>query len=250
MVNMTILAAVFLRWKTQRSLQTIYKILGCLSLSRCLCLFSYLFYYTILVFHPWILLDTVFVTAVLVKIMFLHFTNAWFATILCVFYYEDFHKSLLVPLGSLLISLLSTLPFGFDFFTLESKNLLNGTMENTTIPSNVPVKIVQKQFMKFFVGTCPPFVIFCVTICLLLHSLWMHTRRMRNSGSNFSCPNLESHYSAVKSRMYYDKVWNLVIPILSCPPLFLHSLYIVFSNSDLKKTCLSIFHNIIRFAQR
>ncbi|XP_066445664.1 taste receptor type 2 member 39-like [Eleutherodactylus coqui] len=233
MVNMTILAAIFLKWKTQRSLQTIYKILACLSLSRCLCLLSYLFYYTILVFHPWILLDIVIVTAMVVKVMFLHFTNAWFATILCVFYcvkitsYSNvcciFLKMKISTrvswflLASLFISLLSTLPFGFDFFTLESKNLLNGTMENTTIPGNVPVNIFQKQFMKFFVGTCPPFVIFCVTICLLLHSLWMHTRRMRSSGSNFSCPNLESHYSAVKSMSLF---------------LVLQVIYFIFANVD------------------
>ncbi|KAG9468188.1 hypothetical protein GDO78_023315, partial [Eleutherodactylus coqui] len=272
MVNMAILAAIYLKWKTQRSLQAIYKILASLALSRFLCLLSVLFYYIIVVFYPSILLGTDFGAAMVVEIMFLHFTNFWFATVLCVFYcakitsYSNicciFLKMKISRsvswflLASLLISLTSALPFGFGVFSLESKNFLNGTMENATINNFVPVTNFQRQLLIFLIGSCPPFLIFCVTICLLLHSLWMHTRRMRSSGSNFRCPNLETHFSAVKSmslflvlhiiyfvflnvflsgRLFYHTVSEWVIPILSCPPLFLHSLYIIFSNSDLKK---------------
>ncbi|KAG9463748.1 hypothetical protein GDO78_021190 [Eleutherodactylus coqui] len=281
MVNMTILAAIFLKWKTHRSLQTIYKILGCLSLSRCLHLLSILFFYIIVVFYPWVLLGNIFATAAKVEIMFLYYTNLWFATILCVFYcvkITSYNNSLWIflkmkistviywfLLASLLFSVSSSFPFGFNMVNLEPESLINSTIEYTTIYNNGTVIKHQKRLLIFLIGSCPPFLIFCVTICLLLHSLWMHTRRMRSSGSNFRCPNLESHFSAVKSmslflvlqmiyfivtivniagRMKDYKVWRLVLPIISCSSLFLHSLHIISSNSDLKKTCLSVLHAI------
>ncbi|KAG9468187.1 hypothetical protein GDO78_023314 [Eleutherodactylus coqui] len=282
MVNMTILAAIFLKWKTQRSLQTIYKILGCLSLSRCLYLLSILFYYIIVVINSWVLQDMIFETVAFMEITFLYYTNFYFATILCFFYcvkITSYNCTLWIFLkmkistviswfimASLLFSASSSLPFVFNMSNLEPESFLNGTIENVTIHNNRTIINYQKQLLIFLVGSCPPFLIFCVTICLLLHSLWMHTRRMRSSGSNFRCPNVESLFNAVKSmslflvlqimyfvvtivfisgRMYDYEVWQwFLLIIIICSSLFLHSVYIISSNSDLKKTCLSVLHSI------
>ncbi|KAG9468186.1 hypothetical protein GDO78_023313, partial [Eleutherodactylus coqui] len=281
MVNMTIVAAIFLKWKAQRSLQTIYKILGCLALSRCLHLLSVLFYYIFVVINSRIFPDMIFGTVMHVETTFLYYTNLWFATILCVFYcvkitsYNNafwiFLKMKISTVISwfLLISLLfsasSSLPLIFNIFNLKPESLLSSTIENMTICNNGTVMNFQTDLLIFLIGSCPPFLIFCVTICLLLHFLWMHTRRMRSSGSNFRCSNSGSHFSAVKSmslflvlqiiyfivtivsisgRMYGYKIWQWVIPITICSPIFLHSFYIISSNSDLKKTCLSVLHVI------
>ncbi|KAG9462862.1 hypothetical protein GDO78_022977, partial [Eleutherodactylus coqui] len=277
---MTILAAIFLKWKPLRSLQTCYKILSCLSLSRCLYLLSCIFFYAILVFHPWVRLDMAFATAMLAGIMFLYCSNLWFAAVLCVFYcvkitsYNNkfwiFLKMKICRrvswflLASLLISVSSTLPFSFYVYALESHNLFNSTMENAAIHNKGLIINIQKQLLMFLVGSCPPFLICCITICWLLHSLWMHTRHMRSSVSGFRAPNLQSHFSAVKSmslflvlqiinfilpnvqlsgKLYY-KILEWVLPIIICSSIFVHSLYIIFSNSDLKKTCLSMLHTI------
>ncbi|KAG9468185.1 hypothetical protein GDO78_023312 [Eleutherodactylus coqui] len=212
MVNMAILAAIFLKWKAQRSLQTIYKILGCLALSRCLHLLSVLFYYINVVINSWVFQDMIFGTVMYVETTFLYYTNTWFATVLCVFYcvkitnysntfwiFLKMKISTVISwflLASLLFSASSSLPLVCNIFNLEPES---GAIENMTIYNNGTIINHQKQLLIFIVGSCPPFLIFCVTICLLLHSLWMHTRRMRSSGSNFRCPSLEFHFSAVKS---------------------------------------------------
>ncbi|XP_066445575.1 taste receptor type 2 member 40-like [Eleutherodactylus coqui] len=279
MVNMTILAAIFLKWKTQRSLQTIYKILICLSLSRCLHLLSVLFIY-IFSYYPWALLDKVIVVTIRVMNIFLLFTNFWFATVLCVFYcvkitsynckFWIFLKMKISTvifwflLASLLLSASSSLPFVFHGFNQEPQNLTINSSQNMTIYNNITVTNLSKWLLMFLVGSCPPFLIFCITICLLLHSLYLHIRRMRSSGSGFQSPNLESHISAVKSMSLFlvlqiiyfmlinvilsGKLPNYVLKVLASTitssSSFLHSLYIISCNSELKMTCICMFHTL------
>ncbi|XP_075123027.1 taste receptor type 2 member 39-like [Leptodactylus fuscus] len=212
LVNTVILAAIFLKWKTQRCLPTYYKILICLLMSRSLHLLSYFFGYIISVFSSWSLLDTVFILPLTINLIILQFTNLWFATVLCVYYCVKITSyswklwillktklSTLVPcllLASLLISITSSLSFSFHALNLKPQNVMNGT--NMTGYNVAPINF-QAQSLITLLGSCPPFLIFCITIFLLLHSLWTHTRRMRGSGSEFRSPNLESHFSAVKS---------------------------------------------------
>ncbi|XP_075197754.1 taste receptor type 2 member 2-like [Anomaloglossus baeobatrachus] len=279
MVNMMILAAVLQKWKSLKSLNTYHKILGCLSVSRSSCLLCVIFVHTFFEWYPRFLLYLIPVISLRLTMMFFSFTNLWFTTILCVFYclkitsynwkFLTFLKTKLsvgVPLFllvSLIVSGSCMIPFGFQIYDLDPKNLTNAVMENASIYNNVLYVTLQKQSQLFLLGSCPPFLIFCITICLLLYSLWMHTRRMTSSGSSFQSPNLKPHFSAVKSMSLFfvlhithfilinvnfsgklnsSKVWRMISTILTCSPSLLHSLYIILSNSDLKKTCISMVH--------
>ncbi|KAM4043886.1 taste receptor type 2 member 39-like [Anomaloglossus baeobatrachus] len=277
MVNIMILAFILRKWKTLQFRQTYFQILGCLSLSRAIYLLSMFFINVLFVFYPSAMLDNILRTILTIEIMFLSYTNLWFATILCVFYCVKItsynFKFLIflrkkistgVPwflLASLLLSASSSLPFGHYVYELAPKNLTNGEMVHTSLYNNEVTKNEQTPFLLYLVGSCPPLVIFCITICLLVHSLWIHTRRMRKLESGFGKPNLESHFNALKSmslffvlqmifviviyvfllgRLNSHNIWRLISSIINCFPPFFHSFYIISSNRELK-TWICVF---------
>ncbi|XP_069830359.1 taste receptor type 2 member 39-like [Dendropsophus ebraccatus] len=210
-LNLIIVAANFMKWKTLKSLPISDKILSSLATSRSLYLLLSTLSCLPFMFGLWH--NNIQVRNIVAIItVFLHSTNFWFATVLCVFYcvkitsynwkFFIFLKtkiSTLVPwflLASLLISVASGLLYGLFAYKIQIQNV---TMENMTVPSAVIIENSDTRILIFLLTSCPPFLIFLVTIFLLLHSLWMHTRRMRSSGSGFRRPNLEAHFNAVKS---------------------------------------------------
>ncbi|KAM4043885.1 taste receptor type 2 member 40-like [Anomaloglossus baeobatrachus] len=280
-MNFFIVAANFMKWKTMRSLHIGDKILSSLATSRFLFLLNVFMNFVPPLDTFWANRNLQVMSAMSVVTTFLHSTNLWFATILCVFYcvkITNYNWNFLILLKnkmstffprfllvSLLISLFSSLPFGWCIFILQIQNLTNLAMENVTLPKVGVQENFHNMFLLFLTGSCPPFLIFLVADFLLLHSLWMHTRRMRNSTSSFRSPNLESHFSAVKSMslflvlhiLYficssvyfmsevYDSgaEFSIISAVISSPPS-LHSLYIISSNTQLKKIFISIFHGL------
>ncbi|KAM4043881.1 taste receptor type 2 member 40-like [Anomaloglossus baeobatrachus] len=213
-MNFFIVAANFMRWKTGKSFQIGDKILSSLATSR-----SLLLCYAFVSFRPplhdfWVNKNLKAMSTMAVVATFLHSTNLWFTTILCVFYcvkitnynwkffiFLKTRMSTVFPrylLVSLLISLSSSLPFAWCIYEIQIQNPTNLATQNMTLTKLEVYENHHNMFMLFLAGSCPPFLIFLVADFLLLHSLWMHTRRMRNSGSSFRSPNLESHFSAVK----------------------------------------------------
>ncbi|XP_056419458.1 taste receptor type 2 member 39-like [Hyla sarda] len=284
-INLIIVAANLMKWKTMKSLHIGDKILSSLATSRSLYLFI------IFIFHLSILLDlwknTFLAESIIVIVtMVLHSSNLWFATVLCVFYcvkitsynwkFFIFLKtkiSTLAPwflLASLLISISSSLPLVWHFYEIQIQNLANISITNMTLSRYVEDDNIHIRFILFLIISCPPFLVFLAADCLLLHSLWMHTRRMRSSGSGFRSPNLESHFSAVKSISFFlvlqviyfcttvysfragytSIIESFIKLIVICSAPFLHSLYIIDSNSELKKTCISMFYSISCCVQR
>ncbi|XP_073529019.1 taste receptor type 2 member 9-like [Phyllobates terribilis] len=278
-MNLFIVAANFMRWKTVKSLHIGDTILSSLATSRSLFLFNVFVTYLPPVRVMWVNKNLQVLSAMSAVSMFLHSTNLWFTTILCVFYcvkissynwkFFNFLKtriSTLFPrflLASLLISIFSSLPFGWCIYEIQIQNPINFAMENMTLPKVGIYENPHNKFLLFLVSSCPPFLIFLVADFLLIHSLWQHTRRMRISGSGFRNPNLESHFSAVKSMslflvlhiiyficssLYFSgDVYNSgsefwISSIVICSPPSLHSLYIISSNSELRKTFISMFH--------
>ncbi|XP_077137923.1 taste receptor type 2 member 4-like [Ranitomeya variabilis] len=233
-MNLFIVAANLMRWKSMKSLHIGDKILSSLATSRSLFLFN-----VFVTYLPPVLLEfrinrnIQLMSAMPVVSMFLHSTNLWFATILCVFYCVKITGynwkffillktkiSTLFPkflLASLLISVSSSLPFGWCIYEIQSPT--NLAMENMTLPKVEVHENHHNFFLLFLVVSCPPFLIFLVADCLLIHSLWMHTRRMRSSGSGFRNPNLESHFSAIKSMSLF-LVLHIIYFICSCLFLF------------------------------
>ncbi|XP_075718220.1 taste receptor type 2 member 9-like [Rhinoderma darwinii] len=214
-------------------------------------------------------------------IMFLYYTNLWFATVLCVFYcvkitnynwkFFIFLKTkistmvLWLLLTSLMISVIFGIPSGWYF--LEQQNFLNVSDKNISGYAVNNYLNSYAFYSMFSTGSIPPFLIFCVANCLLIHSLVTHTRRVRSSESGFQSPNLDSHLSAVKSMSFFlllqiifflcmtlsmfgilfdSQVLFLINIIVMCSPPVLHSLYIILSSSELKKMFLSLFFGLMK----
>ncbi|XP_072000305.1 taste receptor type 2 member 39-like [Engystomops pustulosus] len=251
-VNLIIVAANIIKWRRMKSLDG-EKILISLATSRCLFLLSAFLLDISLMLDSWNIGNIqVLYKIISLFLTFLHFTNFWFATVLCVFYCVKITSyswkffillktkiSTLVPrflLASLLISASFSLPLGWSHDGIQEKNLTNHSMDNMTVYRNMKYEGSQTQSVLIFTGSGPPFLVFFAAITLLLHSLWMHTRRMRSSGSGFRRPNLESHISAVKSMSLFLVLQTMYF-VLPHPPLILHHLYEQWTKKDM---CLSV----------
>ncbi|KAG8550097.1 hypothetical protein GDO81_028877 [Engystomops pustulosus] len=276
-VNLIILAANIMKWKTLKSLSTSDKILNCLVTSRTLLVFNISLASYLYQFHPWIFHDIVVTAAMLTYGVILHYTDLWFATVLCVFYcvkitsyswkFFIFLKtkiSTLVPwflLGSLIASIFSSLPYGFNFYDMKHQDLSNVSSKPMIFYRAGTIQNFYNQALITLLGSCPPFIIFLLAIFLLLHSLLMHTRRMRSSEYGFHTPNLKGHFSAVRSMsvflvlqiihfifinllffgiLYDVGVFYWLNLIITCALPFLHSLYMICFCGEIKKTITSL----------
>ncbi|XP_069830360.1 taste receptor type 2 member 40-like [Dendropsophus ebraccatus] len=214
-VNVIILATKFRKWKILKSFQTCDKILSCLAISRILYFIIIVIRSSILQLFPWLLRNNIVKPALYVLTMFMFYSSNWMATILCVFYcvkivtynYKLFiflrtRIPIMVPrliLASQLISLISSLPFGWYGFDLKPRNLSNGSTKDMTGYEDVIVPNFYNSLIIFAAGSFPPFIIFCVANFLLIHFLLIHTRRIRSNESHTQSPNLTSHFNALKS---------------------------------------------------
>ncbi|KAG8550095.1 hypothetical protein GDO81_028875 [Engystomops pustulosus] len=271
-VNMIFLAAIFMKWKTQRSLPTCDKILSQLAISRGLYFFSVIMGNLIFHFFPWLLQNYIVLSIQYIQAMFMILISHWIAAILCVYYcvrivtyncalwvFLRSRISTLVPwlvAASVIVSLLSSLPLGWFGYDCKSQNISNYSAGSITGNGFVIVPNMDIWFLILILGSFPPFVIFCAANSLLIYFLLVHTKRMRNVTSQ----NLTSHFGALKSMslflvlqiMFYiftslsasGKFLRIkfVIPIywiiLCFFPLF-HSFYLFFSSSDLRKILIS-----------
>ncbi|CAN2390709.1 Taste receptor type 2 member 40-like, partial [Pristimantis euphronides] len=248
---------MFNKWRTLKTLQICEKILCCLATSRCLTLLYGMVMELLLMFFHFLFQNLVLRSSMLVLTMLLNNTNLWLTTTLCVFYcvkITNYNHKLFIFLktrisslvhwliiwflfASLIISVSSSLPFRCCIYT--GKNVTNASINNLTSLSEFIDSNFRNQLLVIFLGTCPPFMTFCVENFLLIQSLRMHTRRMRSSGYN---PNLESHFHAVKSMSLFlvlhvvyficmnmsmsgslrdDEVWFMFNNIISCFFIFL-----------------------------
>ncbi|KAG9468281.1 hypothetical protein GDO78_023094 [Eleutherodactylus coqui] len=214
-VNLIIVATHIMKWKSLKSLSTCDKILTSLAISRVLYLLCIIIRTSIFQFLPWLVQDIIVLPTLNILGMFVFYSSLWIATILCVFYcvkiatynYKLFiflktRISTMVPWliqASLVISLISSLLFGWYGYDLMPQNSSNKSTENVTSYGLLTVPISNNRFLIFAVGSFPPFLILCFANFLLIHFLLMHTRRMRSNGSNIQRPNLQSHFSALKS---------------------------------------------------
>ncbi|XP_075125737.1 taste receptor type 2 member 40-like [Leptodactylus fuscus] len=277
-LNGFIVATNINNWRRLKTLQTCDKILGCLATSRCLLLFLITLLKALFIFFHQLFLSPVFVSSMFVGILLLNHANLWFATILCVFYCVKItnysHKffiflktriSSLVHwfiLASLSISVTSSLPCGWYVYRLDQQEYSSVLVENSTFTKVMIYPNTQIQFLMFLMGSLPSFLIFCVAILLLIHSLWVHIRHMSCNGTDFGSPRLEVHVRAVKSMslfimlqiLYFvcmnirvsptynvSSTWKTLINVIICIPPVLHSLYIIFSTKKLRETFLQGF---------
>ncbi|KAG9465448.1 hypothetical protein GDO78_018348 [Eleutherodactylus coqui] len=279
-VNLIIVAANAMKWKSLKSLQTSDKILSSLAIFRGLFFFYIIIWNSILLFFPRFLQNNVLLSILNILLMFIFYSSFWIATILCVFYcvrIVTYNYKLFVFLKtristmvlwlipvSLLISLISSLPFGWYRYGLKLQNIRN---ENTTEYGLSTAQIIKNRSVTFAVGSFPPFLIYFVANLLLIHFLLMHTRRMRSNESQIQIPNLQSHFSALKSMslffllqimvlicmnlisagaFFHLKFSYLATQIISCIPTLFHSLYMISSSREVKKIFFLMGLGLIR----
>ncbi|MEE6520443.1 hypothetical protein FKM82_018323 [Ascaphus truei] len=286
-LNSFIVASTCMQWMTFKLLQTSDKILVCLGLSRFCFQWGIMLHNIFRIYLPEIYLQMYFYVIFLVVRMFLNFSSLWFATVLCVYYcvkITNYNHSLfiyvkvrinkIVPwllLASLLTSLASSLPFGWHAFTLNSNNLTNNFLKNSTVQDIIVVPNHTNQLIMYGLGSSLPFTIFCVATFLLIISLWMHTRQMRSSGMGIRSPSLDTHFRVVKSMVFFlllniiffssmnviisrvlpiGNPWQLFLYILTSAYPFLHSAVLIFYNKKLKQTLLDICHRAVKCTQK
>ncbi|CAN2390711.1 hypothetical protein PRIEUP_LOCUS748 [Pristimantis euphronides] len=128
-VNLIILAANFLKWKSLKSLHTCDKILSSLAISRSLYFIIILLWNFVFQFFPWLAHKNIVRSIRHIQTMFIFYSNNWITTILCVFYcvkIVTYNYKLFVFLKTmistmfprlimvcLVISLFCSLPFGW-----------------------------------------------------------------------------------------------------------------------------------------
>ncbi|NXP57923.1 T2R40 protein, partial [Chloropsis cyanopogon] len=175
---------------------------------------------------------------------FLNYSSLWFGAWLSLFYcikVANFTQSLfiwlklriarLVPwmlLTSWLCSFTAAIPYAWDFyvgrnnFTAPS-SMTNTSARRTTREDSLGLLILSNA------GIGLPLILSVVSSILLIRSLWVHTRRMRNNASGFRDPSLETHKKAI---MAVCSFLILYIIYFICVLLLLFNVFPPFSNGD------------------
>ncbi|MEE6487088.1 hypothetical protein FKM82_014795 [Ascaphus truei] len=151
--------------------------------------------------------------------LFFNNTSLWFATWLCTFYcvrianvqsnifvifkshFDRWVPGLLV--ATVVISVTCSAPFAFmddGFFG----NWTSWTSSNDSAPFLLASTSFYTWSILSLLGSTPPFLIFCIAACLVVDSLWKHTKRMKgHKRTGFREPSLKVHYGAVKTMGYF-----------------------------------------------
>ncbi|KAG9466123.1 hypothetical protein GDO78_017173 [Eleutherodactylus coqui] len=270
MINAFIVIVICIEWKKHRQLHSSDQILLCLALSRLFLLLMALSITIFLTFFPHLEFHSN-EFGLLVRLFF-SYSSIWFGTLLSVFYcikISVYHNTLfmyvktriskLVPwliAGSLLASLSSSLPLGWCVFT---ENKLDSSNDSLHVFSKVPN--FGNLFLIYNFGSSPPLILCCVSVVLLIKSLWSHTRQMQEIGS-FGNPNLETHFRVLKSMacffflyvFYYiivnltttgvvkhDSPWIILCSIFTSTTPSLHSAILIFTISKFRQAFQNFF---------
>ncbi|KAM5165011.1 taste receptor type 2 member 2-like [Mantella aurantiaca] len=278
-LNAFIVAAHCLDWRRTKHLPSSDKIVMCLCISR----FFLQWAITILNFLRSFSVELYSKPHAneisLVVTMFLNMTSLWMATLLSVFYcvkITTYHLPIFIFLRTrisklvswllcfcLLVSVASSLPLGFFVYTFGYKNT---TVKNVTRKTLVVSQNFANQSLIYGVCSSVPFAIFTVAVWLLIHSLWSHTRQMKNSGNAFRSPNMDTHLGVVKNLTVFfflyiiyfvcmnlmltglvpiGSSWIVFASVLISAYPFLHSAILIFTNNKLKKTFLDVANAVV-----
>ncbi|XP_075197757.1 taste receptor type 2 member 1-like [Anomaloglossus baeobatrachus] len=268
LLNGFIIAVNLFCWLKHQALQTIDVLLTCLGLTRLIfliiCMDQIIFLIT-----GGSLLQIYDANCIETFLMFIDFCSLWWGSVLCVFYcvkitnYSNrlfirlkMNISKLVPwmlLFSLVISFLSSLPHTVNIFSIQH----NGTIyNNRTLGLNVNL------FINIFSGSIIPCLIFCILIYLIILSLLRHTRNMSSQESGFNDTQRDIHISVIRTMISFlvfyivHSVAYMSISVIVqfrmdtfdfscficlCTYPSLHSISLIVSNKQLKKSFLLFF---------
>ncbi|NWW54383.1 T2R40 protein, partial [Pedionomus torquatus] len=147
--------------------------------------------------------------------IFLNGFSLWFATWLSVFYcikVATFTQSVFIWLKqrissvlpwmliiSSLYSFATSLPFIWGVYTIHDNFTAPLTMTNSS-ERRIKVKArVGYLILLCNTGIALPLLVFVISSILLVRSLLIHTRQMKNNATGFQDPSLEAHIRAIKS---------------------------------------------------
>ncbi|XP_053567036.1 taste receptor type 2 member 40-like [Bombina bombina] len=272
-----------IEWIKFKRLHVRDKIFTCLGLSRSFFLLTYLLTSLFSIFVSQNYLFPFIQSLLLAAGMLFNLTYLWSATALCVFYCIKIlncnHALFLyvktriskfisyVVCVSLVVSLPCSLMSGWNLFSSLNASLANHTLKYTT-EQNTVSKNVDLVFYLYCTGSSLPFVIFCIAIFLLIRSVWMHVRQMKNSQNSFRSPNFEVLLSVVKSMICFIVLYMIILLCLNlslselqpngylqqivCAIVFsicnlLLSLNLIYINKKLKLAFLDIYHCLMTF---
>ncbi|KAG8550096.1 hypothetical protein GDO81_028876 [Engystomops pustulosus] len=282
-VNMIMVATNVMKWKIRKSLPTSDKILSHLAISRGLYFVNIFIQISGVHFELWPRQKQFVPSILYILSMFLYYVSQWIATTLCVFYcvkivsyncalclFLKSRISTMVPwlvTASLIMSFISSLPFGWYRNHLKTHKIFNTSSENNTNYGHDTTLDLMGQFLIFAAGSFPPFIIFCAANFLLICFLFMHTQRMKSNGSHVHNPNLKSHFGALKSMSLFlvlqillfigmnlfasGKFLQFQYPMLiswmvRCSPPLLHSIYLISASDDVRKVFTSMCSGLMR----
>ncbi|XP_062343391.1 taste receptor type 2 member 40-like [Cinclus cinclus] len=176
---------------------------------------------------------------------FLNYSSLWFGAWLSVFYcikVASFTQSFflwlkkriarLMPwmlLTSWLCSFIATIPFAWDAYSVQDNftaplPMTNSSAMRTTRKNNLGLLILLCN-----AGIGMPLILSVVSSVLLIQSLWIHTRRMKNNASGFLDASLEAHMKAIKS-VYSFLILYIIYFI--CMHVILFNVFSPLSNGD------------------
>ncbi|XP_061485716.1 taste receptor type 2 member 40-like [Rhineura floridana] len=207
--NAFIVAVGYTDWVKRKKLPTCDMILICLSTSRLLLQGTILHSALFPEIGQWNVLRVHSVLLVLASTACL-----WFAACLSTFYCVKIATftqrcfliiKLRVPrmvpqllLGSVLVSLISSLPFIWVDYSTYLCNSTRSLLRNATFESPFGNVSYFKCFFMYLTWTIIPLLFFLVSSTLLIASLWRHTKEMRHGVMGFKDPRTEAHITAIK----------------------------------------------------
>ncbi|XP_040285755.1 taste receptor type 2 member 39-like [Bufo bufo] len=199
------------------------------------------------------------------------FCSFWWGSVLCVFYcvkISNYSNRLFMRLKmniskmvtwllliSLVISFLFSLPYSWSVTCIH---VVNGTNNGNKVKK---VNIV-RLFIIIFAGSIIPFMVFCVSVYLIIVSLLRHTTKMSSRDSGFSIAQRDIHlcviWNMISFLLFYalyfasfvlviltmnfeNPIFTLVCYIFIAAYPSLHSISLIFSNRELKRAFFIVF---------
>ncbi|OCT71542.1 hypothetical protein XELAEV_18034518mg [Xenopus laevis] len=250
-------------------------ILICLGLSRFAFLWTLFFMFLMSTFLN-SLIDK-YLDVLMYVFLFLNNASLWYATWLCMFYCvrivnisncvfvvfkKNFDRCLpVLLLGSLALSV------GLSLLLLcNSITNVDLTASTGSRPLGMSSKSTSRFLIISFIGSIPPFLVFCIAAWLVVDSLRKHTRMMKEQErTSFKEPSLEAHYGALKSVGHFFFFYVLYIISFSlyqsgiaspnsiggsiCTVLIgsypsVHSILLLLQNNKLQQSLMSFFQKI------
>ncbi|XP_073484931.1 taste receptor type 2 member 2-like [Aquarana catesbeiana] len=265
-------------WLQGKRLQSIDIIMASLGSVRIILVMQSAFRIFLVIFEEFRNLVKIYADYIITAQEFVEFCSLWWGTVLCVFYcvkITNYSSSLFIKLkmrisgmvprlllGSMMVSLLSSLPYGWcvnSFHKVNSTHIYNGTI---TEKIHLHINYVSVHII-IGVGSFVPFLIFCVATFFLVVPLFKHTQNMSNNNIGFTKDQLDVLLIAIRNMVsffifyifYFISGILFPLSVQSDSPVFLllcliflvaypslHSVVLIMSNVKLKQSIIDALH--------